>query len=510
MKARRPENRKNREMAWPASPLRWAMVGCLALGPMACATKPPPSRAEIRSQSGVVASLSTTDTWKAAEVSSQAAQDNWLATFADPQLNALVAEAMLHNPDLAVAAVRVEQAEQYVELAKAALRPTLGLFGTGGLKMGGGDISSALQGFSLGVSWEPDLWGRLRYGRNAAQATYASTQADFEFGRQSLAATVARAWFTASETWLQLGIADSTVKAAQELLNLAEKRWHVGAGSEQDVALARATLGTFSDAAQQVQLAHSQSLRALELLLGRYPAAELEARQSLTAMPGPVPAGFPLQMLERRPDLVAAEQRVAAAFNLVGEAKAARLPRIILNANVATISSSILTLAEDFSNPTGGAGAKLLAPIYRGGELQTQVEIRTLEQKEAVADYARLALVALGDVENSLAASETLTARQALLEQAVADNERALELAEISYRVGSSDLRAVQQQLISLQSSRQALLRVQSERLSQRTTLHLALGGSFEQPSATTSEAPVAASEPAKNMDAAVAVAEFE
>ena len=122
--------------------------------------------------------------------------------------------------------------------------------------MGGGDVSSALQGVSLGASWELDLWGRLRYGRNAYQATYASAQADFEFGRQSLAATMAKSWFTASETWLQLQIAEDMVKAAQELVTLAEKRWQVGPGNEQDVALARANLGTFQDTAKQVRLAH--------------------------------------------------------------------------------------------------------------------------------------------------------------------------------------------------------------------------------------------------------------
>ncbi len=266
------------------------------------------------------------------------------------------------------------------------------------------------------------------------------------------------------------------------LLELAETRWRVGPGNELDVAVARAALGTFRDANRQVELAYSQSVRALELLLGRYPGAELEARQSLTAMPGPIPVGLPLQMLERRPDMVAAEQRVAAAFNRVGEAQAARLPSIVLNANVAAFSSSVLQLKDDFSNPTSGAGINLAAPIYQGGALKTQVEIRTLEQKEAVADYARMALRALGDVENSLAASEALAERQQLLSQAVADNQRALELAETSYRVGKSDLRAVQQQLISLQSSRQALLRVESESLSQRTTLHLAVGGNFEEP----------------------------
>src|SRR6185369_7526208 len=123
-----------------------------------------------------------------------------------------------NNPDLRVSATRVEQAAQYVQLAKAALRPAVNLIGTGGLNAGGGDVSSALQGVSLGVSWEPDLWGRLRYGRNAYQATYASAQADFEFARQSVAAMTAKSWFTAAETWLQRQIADDTVQAAQELV----------------------------------------------------------------------------------------------------------------------------------------------------------------------------------------------------------------------------------------------------------------------------------------------------
>jgi NodT family efflux transporter outer membrane factor (OMF) lipoprotein len=356
--------------------------------------------------------------------------------------------------------------------------------------MGGGDINSALQGASLGASWEPDLWGRLRYGRNAYQASYASAQSDFEYARQSLAAMTAKSWFTASETWLQLQAAGGMVKAAEELVSVAERRLKVGAGSEQDVALARASLGTVKDSAEQVKLAHSQALRALELLVGRYPSAELAVRHDLAKMPGPVPAGLPLELLERRPDLVAAERRVAAAFNRVGEAKAARLPRIILNANVAAIRSDILQLKEDFTNPTGGAGAVLIAPIYQGGALQTQVSIRTLEQKGAVADYARLALRALSDVENSLATSQTLGEREQLLQRVVNDNQRALALAKDSYRTGKTDLRPVDQQQLNAYSAELALLRVQSEQLAQRANLHLVLGGSFEsRPASATSVA---------------------
>jgi outer membrane protein TolC len=192
-------------------------------------------------------------------------------------------------------------------------------------------------------------------------------------------------------------------------------------------------------------------------------------------------------MLERRPDMVAAERRVAAAFNRIGEAKAAMLPRITLNASVAAIQSDIVQLKNDYSNPTAGAGAKLVAPIYQGGALKTQVKIRTFEQKEAVAQYAQLALRALGDVENTLAAAQTLAERDQILRHAAADNERALDLTQTSYRVGKADLRAVQQQQLNVYSARLALLRVQSEQLAQRANLHLALGGSFENPPAQSS-----------------------
>ena len=196
------------------------------------------------------------------------------------------------------------------------------------------------------------------------------------------------------------------MRSGEELVKFAIQRAQVGVGSEQEVALARATLGNFQDALLQVELSHQQSLRSIELLLGRYPAAELSTRPTLTALPGPVPAGIPLQMLERRPDLLAAEHRVDAAFNQVGAAKASRLPRIVLNASVGALNSDVLQLKEDFSNPTAGAGARLIAPIYQGGALKTQVQIQQTQQRQAIEQYASLALRAIGDVENTLAAGQ--------------------------------------------------------------------------------------------------------
>jgi outer membrane protein TolC len=187
-------------------------------------------------------------------------------------------------------------------------------------------------------------------------------------------------------------------------------------------------------------------------------------------------------MLERRPDLLAAERRVNAAFNRVGEAKASLLPTIRLNASISALSSDVLQLQDDFENPSGGAGGTLFAPLYRGGALRAQVELRTAEQKEAVALYGGQLMRALRDVENALAASAILSERVAILRDVVADQEKTLDLEQQSYRVGRSDLRAVQQQQQQVESARVAYVRARSEELSQRVNLHLALGGSFAEP----------------------------
>jgi outer membrane protein TolC len=235
---------------------------------------------------------------------------------------------------------------------------------------------------------------------------------------------------------------------------------------------------SFRDAVQQLDLAYRQSLRALEALVGRYPAAAIEVPPQLASKPGPVPVGMPSELLERRPDVVAAERRVAAAFQRTEEAKAARLPRISLTAAVSSISSELFVL-KDRDNPVWSAGASLLAPLYLGGALQSQAEIRTAEQKQAVAEYGRVGARAFGEVEGALSSGFTLAERATILAQAVAENERALELANVRYRVGSGDLRAVQQQQLALYGARTSLLRVRSEQLVQRVNLYLALGGGW-------------------------------
>jgi outer membrane protein, multidrug efflux system len=319
----------------------------------------------------------------------------------------------------------------------------------------------------------------VRAGRAAAQDQYGSAALDTEYARQSLAALVAKSWFLATEARMQKAIAEEMAASSERQLGLAQDRLRVGRGDEYDVALARANLSTFRDSVVNLELSYRQAVRALEALAGRYPSAQLSVPAQLAALPGSVPVGMPSELLERRPDVVAAERRVAAAFYRVEEAKAARLPRISLTAAVTSISSDLFVL-KDRDNPVWSAGASLAQPLYLGGQLQAQVEVRTAEQKQALAEYGRIGSRAFGEVENALSASFALDQRERILREAVADNGRALELANVRFRVGAGDLRAVSQQSLALHAARTALLRVQAERLVQRVNLHLALGGSFD------------------------------
>jgi len=441
----------------------------------ACALESPPKPDEIRAQS--LPNVAVPPVYTAKGGAPGAVNDGWLARFADPQLDALVREALAYNVDLAVAAARVEQAAAYAKLSGSMIYPAVNLLAHGGGK-GGGD-GSGIAGVWLMASWELDLWGRVRSEREAGRTQYESVVADTEYARQSVAALVAKSWMLAIEARMQQAIASDVVRASEQTVGLARDRLRVGIGDEYDVSLAQSNLEAARDAERQIALAYEQALRALETLVGRYPAAAVEVASALPRMPGPVPVGLPSELLERRPDVVAAERRVAAAFNRVAEAKAARLPKIALTASGSSVSSDLFVL-QNHSNPVWGLGANLVAPIFNGYALQAQVEIRTAEQKLAVAEYGRVGARVFGEVEAALSAQFAADEREAILARSVASNARALELAQVRYKVGSGDLRAVLQQSVALYAARVALVRVQSERRVQRVNLYLALGGGFE------------------------------
>jgi outer membrane protein, multidrug efflux system len=438
-----------------------------------CALAPPPDHQALRQDA--LPNVVIPDAYTGGGIATDV-REPWLAEFQDAQLDALVREAVAYNADLRVAQARVEQAAAYLKASGALLYPQVNLLARGGGKM---SDSSGLSGVGFFANWELDLWGRVRAGQAFAEQQYVATQFDAEYARQSIAALVAKSWFLATEARMQQAQATSMRTSSEQLVSLAGDRLRVGRGDEFDVTIARANVATLLDTERSLEAAYMQAVRALEVLVGRYPAAAIAAPARLAPWPGDVPVGLPSELMERRPDVVAAERRVAGAFYRTEEAKAARLPRITLTANLTSISSELFVL-KSTDNPLISFGASLLQPVFLGGQLQAQVEVRTAEQKQAVADYARVSLRAFAEVEDALSNGFALADRETILMTAVRENARGLELANVRYRVGSGDLRGVQQQQLALYSAQVSLLRVQAERLVQRVNLHLALGGSFD------------------------------
>jgi NodT family efflux transporter outer membrane factor (OMF) lipoprotein len=412
-----------------------------------------------------------------------AVTDSEFWKFNDPALAALVQEALTYNADLRAGAARVEQARGYVTVAGADLMPSVAALAKGGGKWSGD--YTGMQTALIGATWEIDVWGRQRYGARAATDTFASAELDYEYARKSLTAWVVRSWLLAVQTTEQEDLLREMVQSSGKLVEMAQLRLKAGIGDETDIAQAQASLGEYRDLLRQVQLARTNALRALEVLLGRYPGAEVRTASRLPAMPVPVPAGLPSELLERRPDVGAAERRVAAAFNLTQEAKAARLPKLSLTATFGAVSSDLIVL-QDKDNPTLGLGGNFLWPLFNAGSLKAQVDIRTAEQQEAVASYAAIGLRAFDEVEGALASESALRERQEILKQVAADNRRSMELATVQYKIGSGDLRSILQEQLRLYSTLMTLVQIQGERLAQRVNLHLALGGGFGIPPAST------------------------
>lgn len=411
----------------------------------------------------------------------------WLDAFEDSQLKAIVIEAVSNNYDVQAASAKLEKAKSKAKKAGSYLAPTVDLKLSG--KDGGtledkstgeskNTATEASYGASLDISWELDVWGRIRAGRDAATDDYIASKADFDYAYQSLAAQTAKAYLLSILTKLQKELTIADVNHNVNILEIVKVFFEKGAGEILDIHLAKSELAKSQDAVHNAEKAYLESLRSLELLLGRYPSAELKVAKKLPPMPKPVAAGIPSDILERRPDLISAERRVAAAFNRTLEAKAAQLPRISLTASFGT-SSSDLSLLTDPTNIFWNLAGNLLAPIFDKGKREADVEIATAEQKESLAIYKKAALSAFGEVEKALTNEYLLRKRENSLREAYMHAKQAAKIKSEKYNLGMGNILDVQEVKQKVIYSEKELLYVQYDLLVQRINLYLALGGDF-------------------------------
>jgi NodT family efflux transporter outer membrane factor (OMF) lipoprotein len=423
------------------------------------------------------------DEWTS-KVSSEA-PTAWLSDLKSPELEALVEEALANSPSLEATAARFTQASAEARIAGADQLPTAGLglkgtrqqISTFGPSSTGGVIFENYD-LALNLSWELDLWGKLRDRSSAALARVEASQAELEAAKLSLAAQTTKAWLNLIEARQQHALAERTAQAYRDNQEALETRFKRGLTEGFDLRRIRTqTASAEADVATRLR-AVDRATRSLENVLGRYPAGSIESLATLPDLPENIPAGLPAELISRRSDLIAAERQLAAADLEQSASKKERLPSISLTASGGSSTQEFDNLLDgDFS--VWSLAGNLAQPIFQGGRIIANVDRNTAIRDQAAANYRNAALRAFYEVESTLAAEDYLRTEQKKLSLAAKEAEATEELAWNRYRNGTGDFLSAldAQRTADLASGR--LVSINNLILQNRIDLYLALGGSF-------------------------------
>lgn len=412
-----------------------------------------------------------------------AAELGWREFFPDPQLQSLIASALEHNGDLRLAALNIEAARAQYNIQSAERLPTLDATGSFTRSrtlspQTGQRVTGSQYQVGLGIAaFELDFFGRVRSLSEAALAEYLATEAAQRAAQISLVAEVGRAYLTERALAEQLQLAQQALAARQDAYRLAQQRFQAGATSEADLRQQETLVEAARVSVAALARQRGQAANALAVLVGR-PIGELPPPVSLAeqAIVAEIPAGMPSDLLIRRPDILAAEQRLIAANANIGAARAAFFPRITLTGNVGVASDE---LGDLFGSGTGlwSFMPQIRLPIFDAGRNRANLRLSEVRKNQAVVDYEQTIQRAFREVADALVARSALDEQVAAQERLrVAQSER-LRLAEQRYRNGVASYLEVLDAQRELFDAEQALVQARQLRLTNTVDLYRALGG---------------------------------
>jgi NodT family efflux transporter outer membrane factor (OMF) lipoprotein len=418
------------------------------------------------------------------------ADTKWQDLFPDQTLNQMVATALNNNFDLRMAAERVEQARAQLGVTRANQFPFLdaqaGFTGTRGSSIGantfvpsGTNLSSSYTSLGAALSWELDIWGRLRRLTEAARARYLATEEARRAVGVSLVSDVMETYFQLLEQDLELEISRKTVGIANDSLKLVELRRQRGAASGLDVRQAEQLLYTASTTIAAAERAIAQSENLLSLLQGSAPNAQTRGRKlEEIPIPGELPPGAPATLIERRPDIREAEQNLVAANAQIGAARALYFPQLSLSAFAGGQSRSLLDIATAPARVYTVAPGALQA-IFHGGQIRAQVRFSEAQQRELLIAYQRSIYSALREVSDALVSFDRLREQRTQEEKLVATLEDTVLLSELRYRGGLDSYLQVLDAQRNLFNGQLALAQLRLQERVSVVQLYRALGGGW-------------------------------
>jgi NodT family efflux transporter outer membrane factor (OMF) lipoprotein len=403
---------------------------------------------------------------------------DWWQHFDSPDLDALMAEALAANQDIAAAIARIDQARANTRIAGAPLLPNVEATGStsGTLSHNRHRTQTGSSGEALlTASYEIDLWGKNAAGLEASKH---ALNASF-FDREALAlvvqSEVASTYFDAVSLRQRLAIARENLAAAQQVLKLVQIQMAQGAATALDLAQQRTAVATFEAEIPTLEQQLEADQTSLAILLGRAPGGTTVERDKLDALGLPsIAAGQPADLLGRRPDIAEAEANLKAANADIGVARAAFYPSLTLSAQ-----GALSGLTTSGTSTAASIAAGLVAPIFEGGQLEGQLDLTKARKQELVATYRQTVLTSFKEVEDALSTVQTSAARVKSLQTAADQAREAFRLAQLSYSAGASDFLTVLDAQRTLLDNEDSLVQAQRDRFTAAASLFKALGGGW-------------------------------
>jgi NodT family efflux transporter outer membrane factor (OMF) lipoprotein len=473
--------------ARPDSALRALCLVAVIAQLGACADGPTAAQLLSEAQSQVVPAH-----WQdaAANPANESALVSWWSQFGDATLTQLIDQSLTASNDIAAAQGRLRSARAIRDEAQGARLPSVDASGSAshtknidGLSraatVNGVFINEDTYSVGLDAAWEADIFGKLRGTAEAAEAGVHASEASLYDVQRVITAEVALNYVDLRNGQARLQLAQANLDIQRENLQIAEWRNQAGLGNELDVEQARTAVGQTTAALPVLQLSITTAIQQIDVLLGKPPGSSADVLSVPAALPAPpeiIDVGLPADLLERRPDVLAAQWNLEAEVTRIGVAEADLYPALRLSGSISTSSDSVGDL---FKTSLGSLVAGITAPIFEGGQIRAQIEQQKGSADTALADYRIAVLTALQDVENALQSAKAARERETALIDAEHAALVSLQLAEIRYRGGAIDFQTLldtQRSLLTVQDSRAS---ASADRSSAAIQLFKALGGGW-------------------------------
>jgi NodT family efflux transporter outer membrane factor (OMF) lipoprotein len=435
--------------------------------------------------------------WMAAQPADLAPRGDWWTVFDDPTLNGLEARVAISNQNVAAAEAAYRQAEALVAEQRAALFPTLNLnggatrsgsgagggsvvtSGGGGAFVTGGGRTSTNYRMTASASWAPDLWGRIRRGIEGARANAQASDADLAGARLSAQASLATDYFDLRETDAEIALLTQTVADYQRNLKIAQNRYNAGIAPHSDVLQGESQLASAQGDLTDLASRRAAFEHAIAVLTGETPETfSLAADPNWSAGIPQVPPGVPSTLLQRRPDIAAAERHAAAASAQIGVETAAYFPDLTLTGSYGFSSSEIGRLFSA-SNNLWSYGAAVAQTLFNGGLTTARVHAARAAYEQSVAEYRQTVLAGLQDVEDQLAATRVLADEYGFRKTAADSAQRATTMVLNQYREGQVDYTEVVVSQVQSLNAQRTLVQAAVARQTAAVSLIQAIGGGW-------------------------------